>query len=214
MNTAIDLEPLLRRGDLWRGTPDRLADLDASPVVASGHDALDRELPGGGWPLGAVTELLLGHRGIGELELLMPALAELSGSGRELLWVNPPWLPYPPALAAAGIDLGRLTLVQGEKGADALWAMEQALRSGACGAVLGWWERIDNRALRRLQLAAEEGEAMAVLFRPLRDRARPSPAALRLHLSPSREGVRVEIIKRRGGWSHGEIHLSLGHAVA
>jgi hypothetical protein len=80
-------------------------------TLTSGFAALDAELPGGGWPLGALCELLPRHVGIGELRLLGPALASLSAAGRSLAWIAPPHRPYAPALAAAGIDLARVLVV-------------------------------------------------------------------------------------------------------
>jgi len=76
---------------------------------------------------------------------------------------------------------------------DALWAMEQALRAGCCGAVLGWPMQADDHALRRLQVAAEAGQALAFAFRPLRARDNPSPAPLRLSLTSE-----LRLLKCRG----------------
>jgi hypothetical protein len=77
--------------------------------------------------------------------------------------------------------------------------MEQALRSGACSAVLGWAEFRNRQGLRRLQLAAEQSRCMAVLFRRLVDGNEPSPAVLRIALESSRKGLAVHIVKSRGG---------------
>ena len=57
-------------------------------------------MPGGGWPTGARTEILSGRAGIGELQLVLPALAALSWAGKRVVWLAPPHLPYAPALAA------------------------------------------------------------------------------------------------------------------
>src|SRR6185295_7940581 len=99
------------------------------------------ELPGGGWPAGGLTELLVPTKGIGELGLLMPALARLTCAGKRVVWLAPPYLPYAPALAAAGIDLPHLALVRAAGRRDALWAAEQALRAGSCHALLAWLPR-------------------------------------------------------------------------
>jgi len=136
-------------------------------TVPTGHGALDACLPGGGWPLGALTELLPARAGIGELSLLAPALARLARAPRWIVWVAPPWLPYAPALAAAGIDPGRILLVHPRDGAGRLWATARALASGTASAVLAWLPAALRLAeLRRLQLAAERGGAWGVLFRP------------------------------------------------
>ncbi|HEY5999798.1 MAG TPA: translesion DNA synthesis-associated protein ImuA [bacterium] len=168
-------------------------------VVSTGRASLDDLLPGGGWPLGAMTEILPVSAGAGELGLLVPALADLSRQGRRIAWIDPPHLPYPPALAAAGVAPSRVLLVCAGAGRDRLWAAEQCLRSGACGAVLLWPQECDNQSLRRLQLAAEKGGGLGFLFRAQRAAAAPSPAALRLRLAPTPGGVAVEVVKGRGG---------------
>jgi protein ImuA len=208
----MSLDTLLQRADIWRGGENSRRNTQQS--ISTGDHPLDAQLPGGGWPLGALTELLFEHQGIGEFQLLIPAMAHLSREGRWLVWVAPPHLPYAPALAGAGMDLSRLLLVRPRLSKEALWAMEQALRSGVCGAVLGWPEEADTRTLRRLQLAAEAGGTMGVLFRPLREKKQPSPAALRLQLTPSATGLRIQILKRRGGWTTQPVFLQRSHAVA
>lgn len=203
----MSLDTLLQRADIWRGGEYARRDGSggAEPAsVPSGHPALDAQLPGGGWPLGALTELLPEHEGIGTLGLLLPALARLAREGRWLAWITPPHLPYAPALADAGLDLSRLLLIR-TRNEDSLWALEQTLRSGACGAALAWPHQPDTRALRRLQLAAEAGHALGVLIRPARDARHASPAALRLHVDAVPGGLRVHILKRRGGWTAGPV---------
>ena len=190
------LESVLQHPGIWRGNQRAQTAAEALPT---GHAALDALLPGGGWPRGALTELLIGRQGIGELRLLMPALARLSQADGWLAWVAPPYVPHAAALAAAGIDLKQLLVAKPQSPADAWWTAEQALRSGACGAVLGWLHAPDERRLRRLQLAAETGQAWGVLFRHARAAEERSPAALRLLLEPSPDGLAVHILKRRGG---------------
>ncbi len=165
--------------------------------LPTGVTELDERLPDGGWPLGALTEVLCAGEGIGELRVVLSALAELSRRERWIVWVSPPYVPYAPALAARDVDLSRVLVVQAQAG-DALWAAEQALRSSSCGAVLLWSSTTDGRSLRRLQLAAEHGGSWGVLFRGLRAASRPSPSALRLRLAPAPRGLEVEILKCRG----------------
>ena len=180
---------------IWRGA--ELA-RPACPGIASGFAALDAELPGGGWPCGALTEILPQHEGIGELRILGPALAQLAAQGKFIAWIAPPYLPYAPALAAAGIDLARVLIVKTAKDSDSLWAAEQALRSAACGGVLAWPRDIRYIQLRRLQLAAEGGRCLAVLFRPTQAAREPSPAVLRIALATAAGGLALSILKRRG----------------
>ncbi len=171
--------------------------------LASGYPELDRHLPGGGWPPHALTEILLGEHGAGELKLLMPALARLcrvdDDRGGWIAWIAPPFQPYPPALVQWGIDLSRVLIVRPKAAAEALWAAEQALSSGNCAAVLLWAERLSDAGSRRLQLAAEQGRSWAVAFRPLAALSQPSAAALRIRLTTSRAGTELRILKSRGG---------------
>ncbi len=200
MHAINALTDILRHRLVWRAG--ELA-RNESPGIPSGFPALDAELPGGGWPTGALTELLPEHEGIGEIRALGPALARLSREGRWLAWIAPPHLPYAPALQAAGIDLARVMIVRTRSPQDTLWALEQALQSGACGAVLGWPQKAafipTFTQLRRLQIAAEGSQALALLFRPPLAAREASPAALRLHLQSLRGELAVKILKRRGG---------------
>src|SRR5262249_13763263 len=143
MDAAARLAHLSSHPAIWRGS-----DLAATRFssVPSGFDALDEQLPGGGWPVGLLTELMPAHEGIGEIRILGPALARLSKTGRKLAWIAPPHTPYAPALAAAGIDASSLVIVKTRSEKDALWAAEQALASNACGAVLAWLQRGKNAA--------------------------------------------------------------------
>jgi protein ImuA len=189
------LDALLRRTDIWRGrTP-----LPGGGDLPTGHPALDTCL-GGGWPRGALVELLTGQEGIGAVSLLLPLLAAQTAAGRHVALVAPPHIPYAPALARAGIVLERVLVIGAQNDPEILWSLEQALGSGACGAALAWPGRADTRALRRLQLAAERGRATGFLYRATREAGQASPAAVRLHLSPTKAGLTVQVLKRRRGW--------------
>jgi len=195
------------RQSLWQA--DQLATA-TRPGEPSGHPLLDGELPGAGWPPGALTELLLDGPGQGELRLLAPLLARLSAGGRAIVCINPPCRPHGPALAAWGIDLARLLWVRTDRAEDAPWAAEQALAAHP-GAVLCWTDesapqrqrqrhRLDA-ALRRLHLLAQGGDSLLFLLRPATAAAQSSPATLRLHCSPwpgSPAHLAVHLLKRRG----------------
>jgi hypothetical protein len=92
---------------------------------------------------------------------------------------------------------------------ESLWAAEQMLRCPLFGAVLGWPATITDRNVRRLQLAAEAGGSLGILYRPPRAARELSPAALRLRLSPQVDGLAVEIQKVRGGRAGTQLRLSL-----
>lgn len=206
----MSLDDLLRHPALWRA---REQGGSSSPAgLPTGYPELDRCLPGGGWPRRGLIEILSDRTGIGELTLLLPALARLCGttdavSHRDTLgtagdtrgwlaWISPPYSPYAPALAAGGIDVHRMLVVCAT---PAEWAMEQALRSGACSAVLGWAACRDHQSQRRLQLAAEQSNCFAVLFRVLGAAREASSAVLRIALEGGRDGLELRILKSRGG---------------
>ena len=180
---------------VWRG-----GEIDRSEAgVPTGHPELDRELPGGGWPRGTLTEILHDGVGLGEVSLLLGGLKRAAEEGRAIAWVNPPHLPYAPALALAGVPLDSCVGIRPLTNEDALWAAEQALRSGACAAVLSWFsEKTDYAWLRRLQMAAQAGRALAVLWRPSASAALATPAHLRLVLTREEGSLAIRIPKRRG----------------
>jgi hypothetical protein len=185
------LARLLEHPALWRGSS-----VAQRPGLSTGFAALDEQLPGKGWPRHGLIEILVARFGSGELSLLLPALAALTRArcARWCVWVAPPLLPFAPELAARGVVLDRVAVVSG---AHPLWAFEQSLGSGACDAALAWARRVMPREIRRLQLAAERGRTLGVLFRPRRAARQPSAAVLRLGLEPSGAGVRVSLLKGR-----------------
>ena len=194
--------------ELWRARDfARVVAGQRASGIATGFAGLDAALFERGWPRAGLMELLSDAAGLGELRLLTPALVALSATeNRWIAWVDPPFVPYAPALEAAGIDLGKLLLIRPEGEREAVWALEQALKTGACSAALGWLPEagLDFSTLRRLAIAARQGDAWATLFRPAHAVRKASGAELRLRLSPlpslPRERLHVEIVKRHGGW--------------
>lgn len=201
---------------LWRADDPIAAGPPAECTTGTGFEALDAELPGGGWPRGQMVELLHDHPGIGELSLLAPALTVQARAGRACVWVLPGdhagrpdplqhALPYPPALAQADIDLSSHILVRPAVAREAWWAMEQSLRAGHLGALIGWLPpsgaNADFRALRRLHLLAQRHQALVFVIRPSHCAQAPSPAVLRLLLSSDQarpDHLTIKILKRRG----------------
>ena len=177
------IEQLLEsRNDLWRGRH-----RPAGEALTSGRAELDHWLPTGGWPCGRLVELLPERLGIGEFSLLLPMLAEQTRRGLPVLLIAPPWVPCPQHLERVGVALEWLVVVRSTD--QALWATEQGLKSGLCGAILLWHprSRVRSQAIRRLQLAAECGPApVFVCYRP-GQQPPPSLASLRLGIRPGPE---------------------------
>lgn len=197
------IEALLGTATLWRGRADPAARPPA--VAASGWAALDALLPGGGWPLGSLIEVGIATPGSGETALFLPVLAASSG---RIVLVDPPFLPYAPGLADAGIGLTRLWWVRTGNARQRLWATEQALRSGVSAAVLCWPERLDPGQGRRLQLAAEAGAGLGLCFRPSRELEQASHAPLRLQLSPQAGHWQIDLQKCRGRTGGARLQLA------
>ncbi|MEN9538564.1 MAG: hypothetical protein RLZZ126_799 [Pseudomonadota bacterium] len=200
---------------VWRGSS--LAVRQA--VCPSGHAALDAELPGGGWPLGAMTELLQAQATQHVWQLLVPALArQMQARGCPVVLVAPPADPFGPGVVGRGLDPRQLLCVQAEEATERLWVAEQALRCAAVTAVLAWlpagmllrgaigrqgWPM----ALRRLQQAVPP-QSLFFLLRPLAAGSEPSSARLRLALSAqSADCCTVRILKRRGPPLAGVVEL-------
>ncbi|HET9391444.1 MAG TPA: hypothetical protein VFO44_17480 [Steroidobacteraceae bacterium] len=228
MPSADELSRLLEHPAIWRGISSARME-----VLPTGFRALDERLPGGGWPRRGLIEILGPRFGIGELSLLLPALAALTRRplARWCVWAAPAFPrspgqppkdsgdycllePFAPALVAHGIALERVLVVRvpasspRARSSETLWTFEQSLGSGACDVAMAWVGRPPAREIRRLQLAAERGRALGVLFRPLRAASEASHAILRLKLEPATNGLRATLLKSRGG-VHGSVELAL-----
>lgn len=171
--------------------------------LATGWEALDGAV-GGGLFRGALNEILIEEEGCGAVEALCAALVE-TRPDRFSAWVHPSRWPYPPALARQGHALDRWVVVRPRRRDDHLWAVDTVLRSGCCEGLVTFLDDAPDRALRRLQLAAREGGATALLFRPASASARASPAPLRLLARPRpapgevrRRRLRLDVLKCRG----------------
>jgi protein ImuA len=187
----------------------------ADAAVPSGFPALDAQLPGGGWPRRALTELLLPHPGVGEIRLLATSLAATQKAGRLVMLFDPPSALSAQALAQLGFDVEQLLIVNTRTrvipGTDSLWALEQALKSGHVGAVLAWLPpRLQPERLRRLQLAAHAHDGPAFVLREMSAAQRPTSAPLRLALRPGGADVlAVRVLKRRGPPLEAPVRLDL-----
>jgi len=167
-------------------------------TLSTGHTALDKVLPGNGWPIGAATELVNDTAGCGELSLLLPVLARLSQENHSIAMIDPPWIPYPSALHGNGLALEKLLLIRTQNRSESLWACEQVVRGISGGAMLAWPDVLSFSELRRLQLAAKGTQKTVFLFRDQRAVSASSPAALRLQLTPDAGDLQIRVLKCRG----------------
>ena len=188
--------------------------------VSSGFEALDRQLPGGGFHRGTLVEWLAAGEGSGVETLALTTAHEACGQDGTLVVFDRTEQFYPPAAARLGIELARLVVVRAGGEADNLWALDQALRSPGVAAVLAWPEKLDAHSFRRLQLAAEAEEVLGLFVRPEKVRHQPSWADVRLLVEPrpiatpvSGDGrlIRIQLLRCRGGTGRGQVEVEINH---
>lgn len=193
---------------LWRAS--QLARGRVS-TVDTGYPVLSHELPGGGWPIGALTEVLAQALGSGEIRLLAPALGSLKAP---VALVEPPCAPCAQGLAYSVIRAEQVLLLRAKRSNDQLWSAEQILKASTCGAVLLWQTHARADALRRLLLAARSSTSLFFVFRPIREASDASLAELRVAVRPAEEGVNADIIKRKGPKFEGDLTVNVRPGAA
>ncbi|NRA53858.1 MAG: cell division protein [Gammaproteobacteria bacterium] len=134
-------------------------------AISSGNNSIDLALPLGGWKTQVINELVSNEQQINPLKVLGPTLATLSQQGRWIVLIGAQKNEIKQLLSEYGIASNKVLLVHPKDQIDALWAMEQALMSGTSSAVLGWPGAIDERDIRRLQIAAKRSQALAFVFK-------------------------------------------------
>ncbi|MFT3819813.1 MAG: translesion DNA synthesis-associated protein ImuA [Rubrivivax sp.] len=190
---------------IWRGS-----DLghQAGKAVSSGFAALDAELPGGGWPCQAVTEVLSAQPSVMEWRLVGPALRAIVAAGGQVAVVGAPKVPHLPDLRHVGVDAKHLIWVRADAPAERLWCTEQLVKSAACGALLAWLPQARPEHVRRLQVCAQACEGPFFIFRPAAAQHEASAAPLRVFMDLGLDWeIRLRILKRRGASHDGELAL-------
>jgi hypothetical protein len=180
-------------------------------TISCGCEALDRCLPDGGYAPGSVIEYLRAMPGCGAGTLAFTAAAAaMKSTNGFVVIIDTQHNIYPPALASWGIDLEKIVLVRPQSDVDALWAVDQSLRTPAVAAVVADVERIDDRAARRMQLAAEQGGGLALLLRPASARRGPSWADIQWMVRglPSQDVSPTQNVARPGAVA-ASVHTSL-----
>lgn len=204
------MHKLLQHPDLWQASQQNALPSmgQAKHALSTGYKVLDNNLHSHGWPNACYTEMLYSQHGISELQLLIPALRDINQQA-QLALINPPFQPYGPALAAQGLDLESILLIQSNNNDDALWSNEQLLRSGHFFAVLHWFDKkpISYPQQRKLQLAAQEGHSWAIAFRDEQFAQQSSAAKLRLHLQANAKQLQIDVLKQPGGWAGQQVQL-------
>ncbi|MGV6807671.1 MAG: translesion DNA synthesis-associated protein ImuA [bacterium] len=199
---------LLNRSDIWQASATQSVARRKS--LATGYLQLDQSLHCRGFPEGAITELLGDFPDSG-LSLLAPAMASLSCRNNVVLMVNPPYQPCAQALRDWGVDPAQVLIAKATSLGDQLWTLEQALQSGGCAMVVSWLPSrgVAHAKLRKLQVACDSGQSMAMLFRHRNLITEASPALLRLAFSLNPHGYELRVVKQPGGWSGQRIAIGL-----
>ncbi|MGO4406455.1 ImuA family protein [Bosea sp. RAF48] len=188
-------------------------------VLPFGIATLDSRLPGGGLTLGALHEVAGGGNGAidGAAAALFSAGVAARSRGK-VLWCLTRADLFAPAMAQAGLIPDRVIYVEAGDDKTVLACMEEGLRHGGLGSVVGEVARLSMTASRRLQLAAEGTGAIGIALRRWRrevdasDFGQPTAAMTRWRVSvlPStvlpvpgmgRPRWLVELIRARAGES-------------
>lgn len=190
---------------VWRGT--ELAHRTTG-VAPSGWAELDAELPGGGWPLQSITEVLATQPAVLEWRLLAPALRPIVDAGGQVVVIGPPRHPHLPGLQHVGLNERQFIWIQADLPSERLWTTEQLIKSNAAGAVLAWLPKARAEQLRRLQVCAQNCDSLVFLCRPEAARHEASAAPLRVQASLGLDWeLKLHILKRRGASHTGELTL-------
>jgi hypothetical protein len=207
----LQIETLLKQQPLlWKASECSAEYQSNRPAgLDTGFPELNKLLRTGGWPRAGLIEIQVDEWGQGELQLLLPVMAALSQKKQQLAWIAPPYIPYAPALRAAGIDLNYLLIIEQSEPADAAWAAEKCLRHAAAAMVLFCLPHADVKIIQRLQLAANTGNSIGILLHC--GAVRQTPIPLRLTSHYVEQGLYVEVLKSRFGPEEGR-HLILEHA--
>ena len=190
----MQLSELKQQGHIWHLNQAPRAEQALYPT---GFAELD-VLIGGGWPCQQVIELRTPF-GIGEFRLLLPYLQQQRQRNLLQVYINAPAQLHAPFLSSQGLPLWQQLEIRAQE-RDALWAAEQCLKSGCCSTVLLWHQSLNIARLKRLQLAAAEGQAELFLLRLAEPSQLSLPVGLSLALSSAPQGLNVRVLKRRGGW--------------
>lgn len=184
-------------------------------VMSTGIPELDRLLPHGGVPPGCLVEWFATHPGVGAETLSLRMAWHGSAQKSLLVIVDTTRQIYPPGLVYLGIDLKKTVFLHPESLQDAFWAIVQALRCSAVGAVWAKVDRLDMKTARRFLLAAEQGKTLGVLVRPFQAARDISCARVKCLVEPllchtessQRRRVRVTVLRAKGQWEQADCEV-------
>jgi len=212
---------LLDQGDIWRGSQPRTTHM----ALSSGYPSFDQVLHLGGWPKNRLIEILTEQHAIGEIQLILPAIAKQMAQGGWLFLIEPPFIPYAPAWLKAGVPVERVMVIQSCNKGDELWACEQVMANASVACCLFWpvKDYLSHKHLKRLQLATQKGSALNFIFRSSEMAEQSSAASLRLLINKPiavnrlsqascharHRKIELSILKQPSGWSGQALQLEI-----
>lgn len=191
-------EPLPREVEMamWRG--DQLGG-PVNRTLTTGFTQLDDVLPGGGWPCGAVTEVLVPQFSVSELRLLSKVMAAQTEGGRPVALIGPPHAPHAPGLRHDRVDERHLIWIDVDTPRDRHWCTEQLVKAGTFGAVVAWIPLVRAEQVRRLHVLAGSCKGPVFLVRPEVAAREASAALLRVQVRPQTDWqIALRVLKRKG----------------
>jgi cell division inhibitor SulA len=202
----------------------------------SGFDALDKVLSGG-FPRAGMIHLN-SPLGCGELRLMLSILEQQStqdlGFGpnnkpehtrlntqankqtsdhqKLRIFINPPFQLNAEFLLDHNIALEQLVVVQANTEAEALWSAEQSVKSGACDAVFIWHAQLNHTQVKKLELAATQGQSYCVWLQPLSNKMQVHnnlPLSLSLSIRRYEDQLNITVNKQKVGWAQAPVKVPL-----
>jgi len=219
------LVELLEHCDIWQGSQRRSTNRSTNIALSSGYPSFDRVLHLAGWPKNRLIEILTEQHSIGEMQLILPAIAKQMELGGWLFLIEPPFIPYAPAWLKAGVPVERVMVIQSCNNRDELWACEQIMANASVAACLFWpvQDYLSHKHLKRLQLASQKGSALNFIFRSSKMAQQSSAASLRLLINKPiavnrlsqascqarHRKIELSILKQPAGWSGQALQLEI-----
>jgi cell division inhibitor SulA len=177
-------------------------------ALAFDQPELDNALQGGISPYGLL--MFRAHTGSGELSFLRPIIQSAAKEQQYIALINPPGLPNTDWFKQNLCDDEHLFFINSADNDENLWAFEQCLMSGVCGAVIAWDLEANAQQLRRCHLRASQHRCQAIWFNsPKTTTGFPhSPCNAQLHLYQQNKQWYVDVLKQHGGWPQAEVRVT------
>ena len=203
----------------WVWTAAHAKEHSPSKLLTTGFDALDQVLSGG-FPRAGMIHIA-SYLGCGELRLMLAVLQQNQHHKRTvdenklLIFINPPFELNAEFLVAHNISLSQLVVIHTHSDSNsALWSAEQSLKSGACSAVFMWQKQLKNTHIKKLELAALQGNSYCIwldsyLHKQAISQHQNLPLSLSLSISRKNDDLAIRVNKQKVGWAQKSVTIPL-----